>query len=99
MSSLDRTAREFLEENIDDMMNRPEEFERGYREALQEMGIEPNLETILSFISGFLQGLVWDYYLRVKHREMNPEETKDLVKLMKRRAFELRHAFLFTRVD
>jgi len=99
MSLLDSTARDILEENIDGVLERPEEFEQGYRKVLREMGVEPNLETVLSFISGFLQGLIWDYYLRVKQRNMNPEEIADLTKLMKRRAWELRHAFLLTRVE
>lgn len=99
MVKLDDDARVALEANIDDFISKPKDTERAYSIALREQGIEPNLETILAYITGMLTGVVYGVYLWKYERLLKPDELKVLIGLLKRRAFELRLAFMDTRIE
>jgi len=99
MGKLDDEIRIALEKNIDSILKDPEDHEKTWRSMLIGQGIEPNLETVLSFLIGDLYGLVWGYYIFRHARDMNIEEHKDLIAVLRRRAFELREAFIGTRIE
>ena len=99
MSKLDNQARNILESNIDDVLKSPSVFEDTSKIMLQVLGIEPNLETTLSIVSGFLNGLIFGYYQIKEHRGMNEQEMLDFLTIMKRRVWEMRQAFIEARID
>ena len=99
MKKLDNTARIVVEKNIDSMINTPKETEETYRFIIGDQGIEPNLETILSFVTGMLMGVVDGFYYSKYKRLMDNDERNELLELLKRRAFELRQAFISTRIE
>ncbi|GAH37057.1 unnamed protein product [marine sediment metagenome] len=94
MSELEQDIRLFIEEAIDKCLSKPlEEYETRSKQ-LASIGIEPNLETVLSYISGLIMGVVVTYTLVEK---VNDAEVKTYIKstreLLERRAWELREAF------
>ena len=99
MENLDGEARIIVESNIDIIIKEAKKSEEFHRLILMEQGIEPNLETILSYITGFLSGIVAGFYLHKYKRNMNSNEEKELLKLMKRRAWELREVFINARME
>ncbi len=86
MEGLDRKARALLEKMIDGILENPKEREDIYSYVLSEQGIEPNLETILSFIMGFLTGVLQHFHITEYDRYLNPDEISELNELLKRRA-------------
>ena len=96
--NLTSNARILFEENMDNIVDDAENSEIAISNHLKSQGIEPNLETILSHINGFMSGLIWHYYEVNHNRILNPDEQRDLSNLLKRRAFELRHAFVSLRI-
>lgn len=98
MENLDGEARIIVESNIDIIIKEAKKSEEFHRMILMEQGIEQNLETILSYITGFLSGIVSGFYLHKYKRNMNSNEEKELLKLMKRRAWELREVFINARM-
>jgi len=94
---LDRKIRAAFEEAIDNFIKEPDS-EENISVILQAQGIEPNLETVLSFIAGTAWGLVQGYYVTRHGRMMKTEENEEFIQLMKRRAWELRQAFLSLRM-
>ena len=99
MKSLDKDARIIVEKNIDTLIKYPKRAEKMYRDSLRRQGIEPNLETILSSIAGYIEGLVEGFY-NLKHgRALNEDERNELFDLLHRRAFEIRQAFVGTRIE
>lgn len=99
MAELNETVRTMVEKEVDDVIADPEKIEKSYSTALKAQGIEPNLDVILSFIIGYLFGRVTDYYWIEYRRRLSSEEFAELIKLFKRRAFEMRMAFMSTRVE
>jgi hypothetical protein len=99
VGKLDNTARVMVEQIIDNIMQDPIVAEETYRFILKKQGIEPNLETILSFITGLLNGAVEGFYTFTHERLLNSDERNRLAELLKRRAFELRQAFMSTRIE
>lgn len=99
MKHLDNELRMILEKQFDDVIKEPKEFEEMFRSVLRDQEIEPNLETILSFITGFLTGLIDGLYLQKIGRTLKGKEIFELNELLKRRAFELRQAFMSTRIE
>ncbi len=91
-------ARALFEKNMDSFINNAEETEFFILQSLQAQGIEPNLETVLSHISGFVNGTIWSFYHNKYHRFPNPGEVTDLIKLVKRRSNELRAALMSSRI-
>jgi len=96
--ALTSDARILFEENMDNFVNDAENSENAISNHLKSQGIEPNLETILSHINGFMSGLIWYYYEVNYNKILNPDEQRDLSNLLKRRAFELRHSFISLRI-
>jgi hypothetical protein len=95
---MDKEVRQIIERNIDNAIKFPKEHEKGYRDYVSKLGIEPNLETMLSYFSGLLLGLCSAYYLYKKNREVTKEEIDEFHDLMKRRVWELRQTLLETRL-
>ena len=97
--SLDRVIRLSLEETIDNFIKTPVESEEIVSILLEAQGIEPNLDTILSLIAGTAWGLATGFYLKKYKRIMNKDENIELIQLIKRRAWELREAFIEKRIN
>ncbi len=87
-----------LEESIDNFINDPVETEKISSIVLEAQGIDSNFDTILSFINGSAWGLTMAFYFSKHKRPMNENESLDFLELMKRRASELRQAFIDTRI-
>ena len=98
MKSLDKDVRMSVEEQIDEVFKNPEEWENVIREFLTEQGIEPNLETILSLLVGLTMGQAFQEIKHKFNRDWTKKEARAINALMKRRALELRHLFLSTRI-
>ena len=96
---MDKTLRVYLEEAFDKFIREPKEYEKAYSILLRMQGIEPNLDAILSFISGYMYGCMIAYYIFTYDRKPTPEEDRAFHELMKRRAWELRQAFIATRIE
>lgn len=98
MEGLDKDARTVLERNVDDILKKPKGMEETFSSTLRAQGIEPNLETVLSFITGLLLGIVEGIYDCKYDRLMNSDERDELDELLKRRAWEIRQALMSTRI-
>jgi len=85
-------VRVVLEENINSIIREPRAKFDFFVEMSRGIGIQPNLESLLSLISGFLWGLVHTYYATRVGREMDMDETDDFLELLKRWAPEMRLA-------
>lgn len=96
---MDKDVRIKLEKEVDSILKDPKWVEETFSSALRAQGIEPNLETILSFITGLLVGIADGVYFLKFSRSMNSDEIVELVELLKRRAFEIRQAFISTRIE
>jgi hypothetical protein len=94
---LDDEVRLSLEKSIDNFIKTPVESEKTASNILEAQGIEPNLETILSLIAGTALGITFAFYRKKFNRDINRDECIDLIQLIKRRAWELREAFIETR--
>ena len=99
MAKLDETVRMWLEKEVDIVIKDPKKIEEFFSLILRGQGIEANLETILSFLTGFLTGYIQAMYVIKYGREINPDELLELIKLLKRRAFEMREVFIGTRIE
>lgn len=99
MLELDNEARVAVEKNVDAIIMDAQLMEEAFIHTLSMQGIEPNLETLLSFICGGLYGLINGIY-HVKHgRSLSSDEAKEVDQLIKRRAWEVRQAFMGTRMS
>ena len=99
MVDLDNDARIAVERSIDTMIKDAKNIDENYKGILIAQGIEPNLETLLSFINGFIFGIVNGIYLLKYKRVLISEETIELVNLLKRRGWELRQAIVDPRIS
>lgn len=97
--SLDKKLRVALEEEIDDMIKDPAEREETIRKILVAQGIDPNLDAILSQFSGWCFHKFWTYYILEYDRNPTDDEIDEYIDLMKRRTWEMRQAFLTTRLE
>lgn len=96
--TLDDALRVMIEQIIDNFIDGPDVIDESCSLILTEQGIESNLETALSFIIGTVHGVAMSYYIIKYNRKIKTEEMMDLIKLLKRRAFEVRMAVLNTRI-
>ena len=99
MKGLDKQVRLIIEGNFDEILKDSKSYEKVYSDMLRSIGIESNLERLVSFFSGFILGTTQQLYRRKYGRGLNSEEINELIELMKRRAFEVRMAFMSTRVN
>jgi len=88
-----------IEKMIDSWMKDPKTTEKIYRFILEKQGIKPNIETVLSILTGIIIGASESVYSVRYKRLMNVVERKELTELMNRRASELRQALLSTRIE
>ena len=95
---LDQNARLALENFIDQVLKDPEQYEALIKIVLRSQGIEPTLDSCLSLVAGYSLGGVISFYAVTLKREMNDDEINNYVQLMKRRAWEIRQAFIETRI-
>lgn len=96
--SLDEEIRGAFEKVFDNHLKDPKKTEEVCRIILEVQLIEPNLETILSFIAGQSFGWLNAMYIDKFKRYMNREESFAFIELMRRRAWELREAVMRTRI-
>ena len=99
MSGLDRDARIILEDEIDRVLKEPQTIERGYSMFLQAVGIDSELDSILSFIAGVIYGRTADLYMLKYKRWPSQQELNEFIPLLKRRVSELRESFFKTRIE
>ena len=103
MSELTGDLRLLIEEIIDKYLKDPN-AQTDTKETLVEMGIQPNLETTLSLITGQILGVSMGMWLVKRLRDgksINPPDEDDsnifareAVELITRRAMELRQHFV-----
>lgn len=96
---LEDDIRVAVEKEIDKFLKEPKEYENAFRNILTAQGIEPNLETVLSYLTGVLYGFADGLYLEKYRRPMTLEEGEELMSLLRRRAFEIRESIIGTRIE
>ena len=99
MAGLDKDARTYLEAQFDEMLKDPKSYEESFSIILEGQGIEPNLESMLSLVAGYILGGLVNFYHLKYRRMLNDDEKSDLLQIMKRRAWELRQAFIGIRIE
>lgn len=95
----DSEIRDIVETNVDNVLKDPKRYEKIFGTFLLMTGIEPNLETLLSYLIGYWVGLVDSYFFIKYRRFMNVDQRDELIKILKRRAWELRQAFMRSRIE
>ena len=96
---MDKDARNIIETNLDTFLKHPKETEMAIRSSLIKQGIEPNLETVLAFLNGLMVGILRGYYIIKFQKNPTPDEEMEYYEILKRRAMELRSAFIDTRIN
>jgi len=95
MSELDRRIRLHIEETIDQVLSGTfTEIE--FNTILTELGIEANLETSLSFLTGLILGLTMAQSA-ILYGEARTEDIKGSADVLSRRVMELRQYYLQSR--
>ena len=92
--ALDENVRNAIENTIDRYLVNPDEEFIVFSILLSSQDIELTLDTVLSAISGYMYGRVCAEYRRRFNRPLNQYEKSDFNKLMERRAWELRQAYM-----
>lgn len=88
-----------LEQMFDTILEDPEKYENLGRQALVAFGVEPNLETVLAFMSGLYFLMVGAKY--AAKEDLTDEEKKEVQEMfdvIKRRSWEIRDAMIKTRM-
>ena len=96
---MDDDIKKIILKNIDNVLEDPKYFEKGYCQNISKIGIEPTLETVLSYFSGLLLGTLIGYNMYRYNRATNEEEIGEFHELMKRYTGTLRETFLQTRLE
>ena len=96
MASLHKEIRLFIEKQFDYFYDEPEEWMKIATSVLADQGIQPNLETILSYLVGMTLGGTFEFIRTKFKRDWTDEEAKAVSSLMARRAFEIRQHFAAT---
>lgn len=95
MSDLDDSLRLMIEEMIDEFIAHPKEYVHAFNNALVDLGIVPDLESILAYVTGMITGSIMAF----QHIESNDAAPIpsfahfEYFPLIMRRANELRQAF------
>jgi hypothetical protein len=97
MVEIDERIRGLLEKRIDEILKQPKSFFDIYTEFLEAVGIEPNLETILSLEMGYIYGVINGAYNMIHNRTMTQEEFSELTRILNLRAYEIRIAIIKAR--
>jgi len=96
MVSIHKEIRLYIEKQFDDFYNKPEEWMKAATNVLADQGIQPNLETILSYLVGMTCGETFEFIKAKFKRSWTNEEAIAISSLMARRAFEIRQQFVLT---
>ncbi len=91
--TLTNEVKERLEEVINEWLLRFDEIAEAELEFLEKIGIEPKLETLLSYTAGVLDSLVGSFIHCLYDRGMTEEEDEEMIELMKRKIPELEIKF------
>ena len=86
-------AKQNLEEAIDDWLLRFDEIAESESEFLKRIGIEPTLESLLSYTAGILDSIVGGYIHSQYDRGMTEEEDAELIELLKGKIPEFKRKF------
>ena len=97
MSDLDDEIRLYLERYIDLLIKSPQGYESMYRRFLKSMEVESNLETVVSLIAGTCIAAMQHHSER-KFGTIRQQDIDGALALLKRRAREIREAFMATRL-
>ena len=82
-----------IEHELEAVIARPSQYELDSAFLLQSVSIEPNIEHVLSFLVGYLLGVV-DHLVRSQYqRRPTWAETRELVAMLSRRAHKIREAY------
>ena len=90
--TLPNEAKARLEEGINDWLLNFDEIAEAGTIFLEKIGIEPNLETLLSYAAGVLDSIVGGFIHAQYDRGMNAEEDEEMIDLIKEKipALELK---------
>jgi hypothetical protein len=91
--TLPKEVEEKLEAVLDEWLENFDVTAKEARDFLNNLGIEPTLETLLGYSVGMLDSLVGGFIHSLYDRGMTPEEDDALVKLIKRKLPELKRKF------
>ena len=81
-----------FEKTCDSILREPQKLLSMYYRGLQVMGIEPTIETAVSFIAGTIMGITSGSVITLYERKPEEWEIEEIAKLLKRRASEMRNA-------
>ena len=88
--------RNWIESYIDNILKNPEETEKAAKTVLADMGIEPSIETVLSYIIGVNMGSI--SAMADLMDELDKEYTPiEFYPLLKRRILEIRDSMIKVR--
>ncbi len=91
--TLANEVKERLEEVINDWLLRFNEIAESESHFLDALGLEPNLETLLSYTIGVLDSIVGGYIHCLYDRGMTEEEDAELIELLQGKKPELEQKF------
>jgi hypothetical protein len=86
-------AKQNLEEAIDDWLLRFDEIAESEYEFLKRIGIEPTLESLMSYTAGILDSIVGGYIHSQCDRGMTEAEDAELIELLKGKIPEFKRKF------
>ena len=92
-------ARQVLEQEVDFILRNSSVVESSSTEVLKAVGIEPNVEAVLSNFVGAIIARVDTVYRLEEGRNMSSDELLELAGLLKRRVTEMREAFMSRRIQ
>jgi len=97
---MSRSWRESFEKSIDEVLKDAPKFERIFSDILVNLGIEPNLETVLSFLGGAIFAMyIAKFVLKGDISDTDVKEIKDFSDILKRRAWEIRQSMIQARIE
>ena len=91
---IDDEVRIIVDSNVDYILKNIEETLERCKYALISQGIEPTLETSLSFLTGTFLGMIEYHYVKKFDRFLETNEFFEFFELLNKRATEIRIAFL-----
>jgi len=90
--------RNWIETYIDNILKEPEKTEKAVKFVLADMGIEPNIETVLSYIIGVNIGSISG--MADLMEELDKEDTTiEFLPLNKRRMYEIKDTMIKLRFE
>jgi len=93
---MENEVRMEFERYIDKMIKDPEKYIQTTEKFLYSFGIEPDLKSILSYVSGNAWGQFYWHY-RHLNIEITPQIQNEFKEIMMRRSWELRETFIRAR--